>query len=144
MKKIIIIFVIVLFTTISFGQDWHNTNQATVAWDAVVYQVDVGERLIYRTYLANSKTDPDKANPAFVGETVELNYQFTFTEKGSYFVGVQSVIQVDEAGTWADVSESEIGWSDNPTFAQAGATFGLRFYPAPVAPVGMRPVTGSN
>jgi len=137
MKKLMIgFFIITLFSTVGVAQDWYNTNQATVAWDPTVYQLDAGETIVYRTYLANAKTDPDKANPALIGETAALEYQFTFTEKGNYFVGVQSVIKVDGE----DVSESTIGWSDDPLFAAGGATFGLRFYPAPDAPVGLRPV----
>ena len=137
MKKLLFVLVFVLVASISFGQDWVNTNQATIAWDAVVYELSEGETLIYKTYLVNSKTDPNKANPAFVGETAGVQYQFTFTEKGSYFVGLQSVVR---SGT-EDVASSEIGWSDNPTYAAGGATFGLRFYPAPAVPIGLRPVT---
>jgi len=140
--SIMTIIFIFAFAGLSMAQNWIAANQATVAWDAVAYQLDTGERLIYRAYLANAKTDPDKANPALIGETEALEYQFTFTEKGSYFVGLKAVIQAlaEDGATWQDVAESEFGWSDDPTFAQAGATFGLRFYPAPVAPVGMRPV----
>jgi len=138
MKKFIVVLAIVFSVLVvpAFGQEWVNTNQATVAWDAVAYDLDAGETLIYKTYLANAKTDPDKGSPALIGETDQLQYQFTFTEKGSYFVGIQSVVRVDGE----DVALSEIGWSDDPTFAQAEATFGLRFYPVPNVPVGLRPV----
>ena len=136
MKKLLFVLMFVLFASISFGQDWINTNQATVAWDAITYQLDTGETLIYKTYLVNAKTDPDKTSPALIGETAATEYQFTFTEKGSYFVGVKSVVRVDAE----DVAESGIGWSDDPTYASGGATFGLRFYPAPAVPVGLRPV----
>lgn len=138
--SLIVFSIIYLVVAAAFGQDWINTNQATVAWDAVQYEIDQGERLIYRTYLANAKTDPNKINPAFIGETDQLQYQFTFTEKGSYFVGLKTVVQVEESGTWQDVAESEIGWSDDPLYAQGGQIFGLRYYPVPLAPVGMRPV----
>ena len=136
MKKLLFVLVFVLVASVSFGQNWVNTNQATVAWDAITYQLDTGETLIYKTYLVNAKTDPDKISPAFIGETAATEYLFTFAEKGSYFVGVKSVVRVDAE----DVAESEIGWSDDPTYASAGATFGLRFYPVPAVPVGLRPV----
>lgn len=144
MKKLALLLALTLLPVIAFGQEWVNSNQSTVAWDAVTYEVDPGERIVYRTYLVNSKTDPDKTNPALIGDTTEPQYLFTFTQKGSYFVGVKSVVQIDNGGTWEDVTESAIGWSDDPTYAQAGETFGIRFYPAPAAPVGLRPVTGSN
>ena len=87
--------IIFLMATAGLGQTWVNTNQTTVAWDAVSYGLDAGETLIYKTYLSNAKTDPNKTNPASIGETEDLQYQFTFTEKGSYFVGLQTIIRVD-------------------------------------------------
>ena len=132
-----VVLAIVLIHSLAYSQDWVNTNQATVAWDQVVYALDTGESLVYKVYLANSKTDPNKTNPALVGETSELQYQLTFTEKGSYFVGLQTVIRVDGE----EVAVSDIGWSDDPQYAASGQTFGIRFYPAPDAPVGLRPVT---
>ena len=132
---------IFLFALTAWTQDWVSTNQVTTAWDAVTYELTTGERLMYRTYLANAQTDPNKTNPSYIGETASLQYQFTFTQKGSYFVGVRSVVQVDHDGVWEDAAESEIGWSDDPQYAQAGATFGIRFYPVPPVPTGQRPVS---
>jgi len=143
MKRLIFLLAIVflLLTSPVFGQNWVTTNQATVGWDAVVYSTDQGERLVYRTYLVNSKTDPGKVNPALIGDTEELQYTFTLTQKGSYFVGVRSVVQVLEGSAWSDVSQSEIGWSDDPTYVAGGETFGIRYYPPPGVPGGMKPVT---
>ena len=145
MKKIFCILcaVFLLLPALAFSQTWHNTNQATVAWDAVTYDITTGERIMYRTYLANANSDPEKLNPALLGDTPELLYTITLTSKGSYFFGCRSLVQVlgHDGVTWEDVSESEIGWSDDPTYAQAGETFGLRFYPAPPVPGGQRPVT---
>ena len=138
MAKVFMIFsIIFLMATAGLGQTWVNTNQTTVAWDAVSYGLDAGETLIYKTYLSNAKTDPNKTNPASIGETEALQYQFTFTEKGSYFVGLQTIIRVDGE----DVAASEIVWSDDPIVAAGGQTFGIRFYPNPPNPTGIRPVT---
>lgn len=139
-KLPLFLFIILLPAALA-AQTWYISNQAATEWDAVVYEVDPGERVMYRTYLSNSKTDPEKVNPVYIGETAETTYQFTFTEKGSYFVGVRSVVQVEHDGVWEDAAESGIGWSDDPTYAQAGETFGIRYYPAPPVPVGQRPVT---
>ncbi len=145
MKKLLLIglFILLLVPSIVLGQTWHNANQATIGWSAITYPVEATERITYRLYLANALTDPDKTNAVLAGETQELQYTVTLSTKGSYFVGLQSVVQVDDGtGTWEDVSESDvIGWSDDPTYAQGGTTFGIRFYPAPDAPTGIHPVS---
>lgn len=149
MKKLLLTLSIFLgLVSVAIGQNWVNTNQATIEWDPVTYSVDVGERIFYRVYIVNSKTDPDKTNPIYIDGTTEVRYTLTLTEKGSYFVGLESAVQIESIndGTmiWEDVSTSTIGWSDDPQYAQGGQTFGIRFYPAPPVPGGIRPVTGSN
>lgn len=126
--------------------DWVTANQATVAWDEVTTDVngpitlEPGERLTYVVYLANSITDPDKANPTEVGRTQALTYTITLAQKGSYYAGVRCIMEVDDGtGTWSQVSESEVAWSDDPQYVQGGVTFGIRFYPALSVPGGLRP-----
>jgi hypothetical protein len=129
-----------------FALDWHTANQSTVAWDAVVTDVDgntvpaAGERVTYVVYLANSVTDPNKANPVEVGSTQALTFLITLGTKGSYYAGVKAVLEADDgAGGWVAANESAIVWSDDPQYVQDGVTFGLRFYPAPSAITGLRP-----
>ena len=137
-KSIIVLLLLLTPLTAALALDWYNANQKIVGWDAITYSLNTGERVMYRVYLTNSKTDPGKTNPTMVGETVDTNYTLTFTDKGSYFVGIQSIIQSDESGSWSDVSDpSVIGWSDDPQYAQGGVTFGLRYYPAPPTPTGI-------
>jgi len=134
---------VLFIATVAFAIDWTTANQATVAWDAITYQLDPGERVTYVVYLANAKTDPNKANPVEVAQTQATQQTVTLGTKGSYFVGVKSVIEIDDgAGNWSAASESAIGWSDDPQYAQGGAIFGLRFYPAPNVPTELRPVSG--
>jgi hypothetical protein len=137
-----------LLTPAAWAQDWHTANQSTVAWDAVTTDADgnpvpgAGERVTYVIYLANAVTDPNKDNPAEIGTTQDLQLLITLGTKGSYWVGVKSVLEVDDGqGGWTTASESIIGWSDDPQYAQGGVTFGLRYYPAPSVPGGLRPVT---
>jgi hypothetical protein len=142
-------FMAVLLTaTVAWALEWHTANQATVAWDAVTTDVSgnpvpaAGERVTYVVYLANAATDPNKTNPAEVGSTQNTTLTFTLGAKGSYFVGLKSVLEADDgAGNWTKASESEVAWSDDPQYAQGGVTFGIRYYPAPSAPGGLRPGT---
>jgi hypothetical protein len=94
--------------------EWKKTNQATVAWDAVTTLADgmpipAGDVVKYRVYLANHQTDPDKANPALLGETDLLDYTITLNTEGRFVVGVQTV-RYDGAGVELEVST--INWSD--------------------------------
>lgn len=117
MKKTI--FIITILTAFVFcgsagAIDWKKTNQATVAWDAVTVLEDgtalpADDVVKYRVYLANEKTDPDKANPALLGETDLLEYTITLNTEGRFWVGVQSV-RYDSAGVELEVST--INWSD--------------------------------
>jgi hypothetical protein len=137
---------VLLLATTAWALDWHTANQSTVAWDAVTTDVDgnpvpaAGERLSYTLYLANSVTDPDKTNPTEVGTTQALSLVITLGVKGSYYVGIKSILEADDgAGGWTAASESGVVWSDDPQYVQGGVTFGLRYYPAPNAAGGLRP-----
>lgn len=119
--------------------DWVTANQATILWDGVAYQIDPGERITYMVYLANAKTDPEKTNPSEIGTTQLLTHTITLAIKGSYYAGVKAMVEVmDVASNWEMVSESEVAWSDDPQYVQDGVVFGIRFYPAPPAPGGLR------
>lgn len=127
--------------------DWHTANQSTIAWDAVTTDANgdpipgADERITYVVYLANAQTDPTKANPTEVGTTQNTQLTITLNTKGQFFVGIKSMIETgNDTDGWIVASESAVAWSDDPQFAQGGATFGLRFYPAPSAPGGLRPV----
>jgi hypothetical protein len=140
---------VLLAATSVWALDWYTANQATVAWDAVTTDVNgdpvpgTGERITYVVYLANSQTDPDKSNPVEVGSTQDTQLVITLGTKGSYYMGVKSVVEAgNDTDGWTVASESEVAWSDDPQYAQGGVTFGLRFYPAPSVPGGLRPITG--
>lgn len=142
--KVVMIALILVMAVLTFPAgaiDWTTANKVTVGWDPVEYGLDAGERLSYIVYLVNAKTDPEKINPVEVGAVGTTEFTITLAEKGSYFVGARSVLEVDdEAGNWETVSQSVIAWSDDPQYVQDGATFGIRFYPALPALTGLRPV----
>lgn len=140
---------VLLVATAAWAVDWYTANQASVAWDAVTTDANgdpipgTGERITYVVYLANAQTDPNKTNPVEVGSTQDTQMTITLGTKGSFYVGTKSVLEADDgAGGWTVASESEVVWSDDPQAVQGGVTFGIRFYPAPSAPGGLRPVTG--
>ena len=148
MKLSIIVALIFLmvFAPVAAFAKWITANQVTVSWDANdTSQLEEGERLMYRVYLSNTVTDPDKANPAIVGDTADTKMVLTLANKGRYMAGVQAVLQVlgDDGTTWEEVGVSPISWSDDPTVTKDGVVFGIRFYPAPKKPVGIfTPVNG--
>lgn len=128
--------------------DWHTANQTTVGWDSVPYELDENERLVYRVMVVNQLTDPGKTAPEVVAEVPDTptpTYTLTLNIKGSYLVGVKSVVQVQSAdGAWTDVAESETAsWSDLPE-STGGNPFGIRFYPAPPAPINLRLSDGES
>lgn len=130
---------ILAFAQVGFCVEWKTTNQATAAWDAVTTLDDgsalpAGNTVKYRVYLSNAVTDPDKANPALLGETDQLEYVITLNAEGKYFVGVQSV-RFDETAT--EVGVSAINWSDTNGAATPNP-FGLVHYLPPAAPANLR------
>lgn len=142
MKKTAAAFIVLmLFTAPAFALTWHTANQSTVSWDSVSYQADAGERLVYVVMVSNALTDPDKTNPVEVGSMENAQYQMTLVEKGSYLIGVKSVIEVYSDSTgWVRVSESLPSWSDDPAVCYNNETFGVRYYPAPPRPMGLKPM----
>ena len=136
-KKSLFAVLLVLFLAgVAFAQTWYTANQATVEWDAVTVPAD--STVEYVVYLANAITDPGKTNPTEVATTTNTSQLITLGTEGSYFVGVKSRRLLTADGS--NVGESDISWSDDPTRVLGGATFGLRYFLPPDAPINMRPV----
>lgn len=141
----VIMFLMVLGAVQVNGQEWHTMNQATIAWDAVtemqggelIPETDIVE---YKVHLANATTDPDKTNPAEIGTTAETTYTITLNTEGKFFVGLQTLRMTSDR---TSVSESVIGWSDDPEIAKDGNIFGLRYFVPPLPPCNVR-VTAGN
>jgi len=140
MKRLMLFFLVlcVVFSPVMALAGWITANQVTVSWDYNdTSDLKEGERLIYRVVMADIVVDPDKANPALVGETLENTLVITMTERGQYRAGVKAVFQINIGDTWEDVAESLIAWSDDPTVTKDGIIFGIRFYPSPAIPKGL-------
>jgi hypothetical protein len=122
MKKLVLVAALVLVAGLAFAQQWHTANQATVKWDSV------GDGIVYDVWLVDSKTDPDKTNPAVIGTDVDATtFLITLNVEGRYFAGVQAKRYVD--GELVGVSE--MSWSDDPLVCLDGNTFGLRYFIPP-------------
>ena len=134
-----ILIITLLLVPCAGSVEWKATNQATIAWDATA-TLENGDPLPenntvkYRVYLSNAVTDPDKANPALLGETDLLQYVLTLNAEGKYFVGVQSVRYDENA---VEVGASSVNWSDINGAATPNP-FGLVHYAPPAAPVNLR------
>ena len=135
MKRILLAIVLGLFLLAPktvLAVDWITANQATVSWDAVT-QFENGELIPttdiigYAVYMA-SELDVDKANPTKLGVTTDVVYTITMQVEGRFFVGLQTIRKLDDGTT---VSESVIGWSDDPAIVADGKTFGISFFYAP-------------
>jgi len=126
MKKLIILLIVLFAFTVPgivLAQTWHPTNQITMAWDTVENATK------YKVYTKAV----DGSNIVLKAETVETTYTYTFTEEGRYFLGVQSIREVD-----SEVLESTISWSDNVEVCQGEVNFGAVYYVPPDAPIGLR------
>lgn len=124
MKKLFLIVFLVfgLSFTVS-AQTWHPVNQVTVGWDAA--NLATGYKIFIKSV--------DGAIEKEVGATADLTHTITFQEEGRYFLGVQSVREVDE-----EIFHSVIVWSDNPKVCANGEAFGAIYYELPDVAGGLK------
>lgn len=143
MKKLLVVLLVLALIGMPAGSfaGWVTANQITVKWDLndTSELVQGQEKLVYRVFLANAVTDPDKTNPVVVGEAEGNTLTITLNSKGKYRAGVAAVLFVlgDDGVTWEEVASSETSWSDDPTVTLNGEIFGVRFYPVPKKPAGL-------
>ena len=140
MKKLLLaIFLVFLISVPAIGQDWINTNQATVAWDAVTQDeggspIPVNDSISYRVY---TKKLPNGAEN-LVANTQELQYTLTFGVEGRYLAGVQTVRVPD--GETQEIT-STITWSDSTDVVAVPDPFGIVYYARPSNPKGFTPAS---
>ena len=113
------------------AQEWYVTDQVTVLWDAVT-TLDNGDPLtetpLYHVYVESGGVS------RFITGTAETQQVITFSEEGTYWIGVSAVRLMDDGA----LMESNIAWSNNVEVVQSGATFGIRHYLPPARPTGLR------
>lgn len=124
MKKLfLIVFLVFGLSFVASAQIWHPVNQVTVGWDAA--NLATGYKVFTKSV--------DGAIEKEVGATAELSYTITFLAEGRYFLGVQSVREVDE-----ETFHSTISWSDNPEVCSGSQSFGAIYYELPDAAIGLK------
>ena len=113
MKKWIVALcaVLLVFSYAYADVIFHNTNQASVTWDAVTTDID-GDPITgvtYRLYLANADTDPNKTNPVIIQDGItDTNAVITLNTKGRFYAGVSALYEGDESViNWADEIENQ-------------------------------------
>lgn len=130
--KIVCLFValalLVIFHTPAAAIEYKVANQITLTWDATA-PVNDGEGIEYAIYQA---PEGDKTNPTKLWQGPELEYTVTLSNEGVFVFGIETYRLVLIEGTMTAVSNSAIGWSDDP--AVAPAPFAVRHYaPPPMA-----------
>lgn len=146
MKKNLL-FVAVLLLTLSipnivFSHEWITTYQATVSWEPVTeftngQPIPVDDTIEYVIYLVEEDSET-REGFCDLWFTAETEYTISFEKEGRFFVGLKT-LRKDFDGVL--LSESVVGWSDDPLIVKDGETFGIRYFYTPLAPCGFKPGT---
>ena len=122
-KLLLIIFLIFGLSFVASAQIWHPVNQVTVGWD--IADKATGYKVFTKSV--------DGANITEIGATSDLSHTITFQTEGRYFLGVQSVREVD-----GETLHSTISWSDNPEVCFGSQSFGAIYYELPDGAMGLK------
>jgi len=146
MKKISLMFLLLIgMSSLAVSVQaitWITANQATVQWDAVTVDEN-GQSIDPATYRVDYEcflTDPGHANTVGVGRFTEAQAIATLTQEGEFIFGCKAVkVRLSDS---ADISESQVSWTDNPEMCLNDSPFGLRYFVAPGVPTEYRNVSG--
>lgn len=117
MRRLFLIVLLVFgLSFAASAQVWHPVNQVTVGWDAA--NLATGYKIFIKSV--------DGAIEKEVGATAELLYTITFQDEGRYYLGVQSVREID-----GEIFHSTISWSDNSEVCFNSESFGAIYYRLP-------------
>lgn len=141
LKKVyFMVLLLCLFAVPVLALEWVNTNQATVTWDAVTTLSDgtaiPEDNLVEYAVYSVEATDVDKENPVELGITPELTYTITMHEEAEVLIGLRTLRRLADSTL---VSQSVIGWSDDPSAVADKRIFGIRFYLSPERVRGLQP-----
>jgi hypothetical protein len=106
-----------------------------VAWDAVA-KIAETDTVKYQLYARLS--DPSATAQKVGPELTATQGVLSFVAEGRYYVGVES-IRYPEGETVGLPSET-ISWSSDPVVCSPAGPFGIAYYIAPPAPVGLKRV----
>lgn len=137
MKKLFIIFAILIVASIASAQTWYEANQVTFAWDAVTTLSDgtaipSGNTVKYQVY---TKPNSVSAGVKTGGEITATQLLISFTTEGQYFLGVEALRY---SGTTLLSKSNPITWSDVASNCQGGVAFGVTYWRSLMQPVNLR------
>lgn len=136
------VFIILIFLALAMlvflparamAVDYTVANQLTLTWAATA-PVNAGEGIEYAIYRA---VEGEKPAATKLWQGPELEYTATLENEGIFLFGIETYRMVDIGGTITAVSNSAIGWSDDP--AVSPAPFGVRHYMPPPMATGFKP-----
>jgi hypothetical protein len=135
MKKLFIIFAVLLFAAPLMAQTWHTANQVTVAWDAVAKVQPTDGANKYQVYI---KFQNAAAAPVAVGNEIEaLQQTVSFSTEGRYYLCVEAVRY--PAGETQPL-RSDLSCSHDAAVCAGGTPFGVKYFVNPGKPGGLRMV----
>ena len=143
MKKFGVFFVAALvgflLGSYAFAIEWVPTNSSVVTWSPVTNfengdPIPAADSVEYAVYIVDAASS-DKSIPCELGVTSDILYTITLVAEGKYLVGLKTI---RKCANGVDVSESVIGWSDDPLIVSEGKTFGLSYFFIPAMVQGLQ------
>ena len=125
-----LVLVTFMIVSVCYALTWHTANQVTVAWNAV--EPIEGSVIKYKLYLKNAVTGGGGVE---IGETEETNFMITLNTEGKFYPGVRTM-RYDADGT-TFLNQSDIAWSDDPTYTVDPEGFGVQYFEPPPMVSGM-------
>jgi len=134
-KVVTVCLCLIMFVFLSvcplYAIDWITANQVTLAWAPVATlengePIPDGNIIKYEIFYV-----PDNGNKStdysLLGETLDAEYVITFTDEGSFILGVRATRWINEQLR----GKSEIVWTDNPDAMKEKTAQGIIFFRLP-------------
>ena len=132
MKKLILVFAILILATSVQAQTWWTANQVTVAWDAVA-KIQPTDTIKYQTYY---RTDLVSLGTALGGEVEQTQATLTMPTEGKFWLGVETLRYV--AGEAIPFRSERKAWSNIAEDCGPAGPFGVQHFILPGWPGGLR------
>jgi len=124
------LFVFILLCPLN-ATDWIAANQVTLAWQPVAtlengQPIPEGNIIKYEIFYVPENGNK-RVDNKLLGETLDVKYVITFTDEGSFILGVRATRWINETLR----GRSEIIWTDDPAVMKDGITQGIIFFRLP-------------
>lgn len=131
MKKLLLVFAILVFVVPAMAQTWHTANQVTLAWDAVPPPVDSSNNPLpgdikYQCYI---KFQSSAAEAVKVGSEIEETQQaISFSAEGRYYLCAQALRYPPNE---TEPVKSTLSCTHDPAVTATGQAFGVKYFVPP-------------